>query len=193
MNDFEEENILTTDMPGELLLTVLSSVAQQEIETMSSHIRLGNKMKAERGEMIGFNGIYGYDVDCKHNKMTINEKAFFIDKTTGKNLLDSSTLNLNVKYESGLENPNLRIKLYRRLYDSIYSTGYEEVDLVNYFSNNLELANENEYYLDKNPVSEVNYFLYQKDNLKSGTYKLEILLYDKDTYVGSVYQYLIIK
>ena len=126
-------------------------------------------------------------------KMTINEKAFFIDKTTGKNLLDSSTLNLNVKYESGLENPNLRIKLYRRLYDSIYSTGYEEVDLANYFSNNLVKINENEYYLDKNPVSEVNYFLYQKDNLKSGTYKLEILLYDKDTYVGSVYQYLIIK
>ena len=126
-------------------------------------------------------------------KMTINEKAFFIDKTTGKNLLDSSTLNLNVKYESGLENPNLRIKLYRRLYDSIYSTSYEEVDLANYFSNNLVKTNENEYYLDKNPVSEVNYFLYQKDNLKSGTYKLEILLYDKDTYVGSVYQYLIIK
>ena len=71
---FEEENILTTDMPGELLLTVLSSVAQQEIETMSSHIRLGNKMKAERGEMIGFNGIYGYDCDTKKNLMTINEK-----------------------------------------------------------------------------------------------------------------------
>lgn len=61
-------------MPGELLLTVLSSVAQQEIETMSSHIRLGNKMKAERGEMIGFNGIYGYDCDTKKNLMTINEK-----------------------------------------------------------------------------------------------------------------------
>ena len=71
---FEEENILTTDMPGELLLTVLSSVAQQEIETMSSHIRLGNKMKAERGEMIGFNGIFGYDCDTKKNLMTINEK-----------------------------------------------------------------------------------------------------------------------
>ena len=71
---FEEENILTTDMPGELLLTILSSVAQQEIETMSSHIRLGNKMKAERGEMIGFNGIYGYDCDTKKNLMTINEK-----------------------------------------------------------------------------------------------------------------------
>ncbi|MGN1322881.1 MAG: recombinase family protein [Bacilli bacterium] len=31
---FEEENILTTDMPGELLLTILSSVAQQESETI---------------------------------------------------------------------------------------------------------------------------------------------------------------
>ena len=70
---FEEENILTTDMPGELLLTVLSSVAQQEIETMSSHIRLGFKMKAERGEMIGFNRVYGYDCNMKENKLTINE------------------------------------------------------------------------------------------------------------------------
>lgn len=51
---FEEENINTLDMAGELLLTVLSSVAQQESETISSHIKLGLKMKKERGEIVGF-------------------------------------------------------------------------------------------------------------------------------------------
>ena len=90
---FEEENILTTDMPGELLLTVLSSVAQQEIETMSSHIRLGNKMKAERGEMIGFNGIYGYDCDTKKNIMTINEKEAKVVRMIFKMYLEGNGCN----------------------------------------------------------------------------------------------------
>ena len=37
---FEEENINTLEMAGELLLTVLSSVAQQESETTSAHVKL---------------------------------------------------------------------------------------------------------------------------------------------------------
>src|SRR5574344_25655 len=57
---FEEENINTLEMSGELLLTVLSSVAQQESETISSHVKLGLKMKSERGELVGFNNCYGY-------------------------------------------------------------------------------------------------------------------------------------
>ena len=60
-------------MAGELLLTVLSSVAQQESETISSHIRLGFKMKRERGEMIGFNSCFGYEFDSKKQTMLIKE------------------------------------------------------------------------------------------------------------------------
>ena len=43
---FEEEGINTLEMSGELLLTILSSVAQQESETISSHVKLGLKMKS---------------------------------------------------------------------------------------------------------------------------------------------------
>lgn len=49
---FEEENINTLEMAGELLLTILSSVAQQESETISSHVKLGLKMKQQIGEQI---------------------------------------------------------------------------------------------------------------------------------------------
>lgn len=70
---FEEENINTMDMAGELLLTVLSSVAQQESETISSHIRLGFKMKRERGELIGFNSCYGYEFSENKKDMLIKE------------------------------------------------------------------------------------------------------------------------
>jgi len=71
---FEEEGINTLEMSGELLLTVLSSVAQQESETISNHVKLGLKMKSERGELVGFNNCYGYMYDSKTNKMTIVEE-----------------------------------------------------------------------------------------------------------------------
>ena len=45
---FEDENINTLTMDGELLLVVLSSVAQQEVENISSNVKKGLKMKTER-------------------------------------------------------------------------------------------------------------------------------------------------
>lgn len=52
---FEEENIDTLTMDGELLLTILSSVAQQEVENTSAHVKKGLKMKMEKGGgLIGF-------------------------------------------------------------------------------------------------------------------------------------------
>lgn len=70
---FEEENINTLDMSGELLLTILSSVAQQESETISNHVKLGQKMKTQRGELIGCNNCLGYRYDSETNEMTIVE------------------------------------------------------------------------------------------------------------------------
>ena len=70
---FEEEGINTLEMTGELLLTILSSVAQQESETISNHVKLGLKMKSERGELVGFNSCYGYSYDSKTNMMEIVE------------------------------------------------------------------------------------------------------------------------
>lgn len=77
---FEEENINTLDMAGELLLTVLSSVAQQESETISSHIKLGLKMKKERGELVGFSSCYGLHYDSKTHKMSVIEEEAKIVK-----------------------------------------------------------------------------------------------------------------
>ena len=107
---FEEENILTTEMPGELLLTVLSSVAQQEIETMSSHIKLGFKMKAERGEMIGFNRVYGYDCDTKANKLTINNKEAKIVRMIFKMYLEGQGCNRIASTLNEMEIPTPRGK-----------------------------------------------------------------------------------
>ena len=71
---FEEENLNTLTSAGELMLTVLSAMAQQESENISSHVQLGLKMKKDRGELIGYNGCYGYNYNIETKEITINEK-----------------------------------------------------------------------------------------------------------------------
>lgn len=48
---FEKENINTLDMNGELLLTIMSSLSQQEVESLSQNVKMGLKMKMKRGEV----------------------------------------------------------------------------------------------------------------------------------------------
>ncbi len=69
---FEEENINTLTMDGELLLTVLSAVAQQEVENTSENVKRGLKMKMRRGELVGFQGCLGYDYDSETKSLTVN-------------------------------------------------------------------------------------------------------------------------
>jgi DNA invertase Pin-like site-specific DNA recombinase/plasmid maintenance system antidote protein VapI len=70
---FEEENINTLTMDGELLLVILSSVAQQEVENISANVKKGLKMKMQRGELVGFHGCLGYDYDKENKTISINE------------------------------------------------------------------------------------------------------------------------
>jgi DNA invertase Pin-like site-specific DNA recombinase len=71
---FEKENINTLTMNGEMLLVILSSLAQQESESISANVKMGLKMKMKRGEMVGFNGCLGYDYDSDKKILTVNER-----------------------------------------------------------------------------------------------------------------------
>jgi len=71
---FEDENINTLSMDGELLLVVLSSVAQQEVENISSNVKKGLAMKMSRGEIVGFAGALGYDYDPQTKTISVNEE-----------------------------------------------------------------------------------------------------------------------
>ncbi|MEK3986398.1 recombinase family protein [Paenibacillus sp. FSL K6-3166] len=69
---FEDENINTLTMDGELLLVILSSVAQQEVENISANVKKGLKMKMKRGELVGFQSCLGYDYDINTKKISVN-------------------------------------------------------------------------------------------------------------------------
>lgn len=71
---FEDEKINTLTMDGELLLVVLSSVAQQEVENISSNVKKGLKMKMRRGELVGFQGCLGYDYHPEDKSISVNEE-----------------------------------------------------------------------------------------------------------------------
>ena len=71
---FEVEKI-NTMKDGEFLMTILSSVAQQEVENTSAYVKKGLKMKMKRGELVGFQGCLGYDYDVETKSLSINEEG----------------------------------------------------------------------------------------------------------------------
>ena len=85
---FEEENINTLTMEGEMLLTILSSVAQQEVENISANVKKGLKMKMQRGEMVGFKACLGYDYDKETRNLVINEREAEIVRYVFNRFLD---------------------------------------------------------------------------------------------------------
>lgn len=151
-------------------------------------------------------GIYYGDVSSDMDTLNINvldtvyglnlsmgDYTVLIDKD-GNNLNENNDLRFNLKYSSGLSNPKIRMSLYRRNYDSIYSTDYEIVDLQEYVNEDLTTTNKQyEYLLTDTPLSDISYKYTFKDDLKTGTYKFVISLYDNNTYIGDVYKYIIIK
>ena len=125
---------------------------------------------------------------------TANDGDLVINKDTGINDNETNTITFNINYSSGLLNPNLRISLYRRDYDEVYSKRYNLVDIKDYFSDTFEDTNlDNIYMLFNPPTSTMTKTLHLKNNLVSGTYKVLFSLYDNDTFIGSVYKYIVIK
>lgn len=69
---FQNDNICTIDTDSEMRLTIMSSIAADEVRKLSERVRWGHKRSIERGNVLGNNRIFGYDkIDCR---LIINEK-----------------------------------------------------------------------------------------------------------------------
>ena len=126
-------------------------------------------------------------------KVTLPDSSVIIDKDTGLTTSNNNALVFHIDYSSNLLNPNIRLSLYRRRYDEVYSTDYEKVNLLDYINNNLTDLGDNNYLLEATPLESMDKFIYLKENLVSGTYKFVFSLYDDDIYIGEVEKYVIIK
>ena len=69
---FEKENINTLDAKGEVLLTILSSLAQDESRSISENCTWGSRSRVETGKhKMSTKRFLGYDTD-ENGKLVIN-------------------------------------------------------------------------------------------------------------------------
>ena len=81
---FEKENIHTLESSGEILLTILSSLAQEESRSISTNIRWAMKHKFENGElMLNYNNFLGYTKDKNGNLIIVEEEAKIVKEIYG--------------------------------------------------------------------------------------------------------------
>jgi len=73
---FEEENINTMELQNELLLSIVSSVAQQEVINLSENVKYGIRQKMKTGEIVRNVKCLGYSY--KKGKLLVNTKEAVI-------------------------------------------------------------------------------------------------------------------
>lgn len=88
---FEKENINTLESTGELLITILSSQAQEESRNISENVKWGLKRKYEKGEVLAHR-MLGYGKDANGQLYIIPEEADVVRLIYGK-YLDGESFN----------------------------------------------------------------------------------------------------
>ena len=77
---FVNDNINTLSPDSELRLTIMASLAQDEVRRLSERIRFGMNRAIEKKQVLGNNSLYGYYKDRVNNKFVVNEKEGIIVK-----------------------------------------------------------------------------------------------------------------
>lgn len=88
---FEKEHINTLESTGELLITILSSQAQEESRNISENVRWGLKRKYENGEVL-IKRTFGYEKGTDKNLHIIPKEAEFV-RMIYKKYLEGQSLN----------------------------------------------------------------------------------------------------
>lgn len=111
---FEKENIKTLDSKGEVLLSILSSLAQDESRSISENSTWGIRRRFEQGKLhINHTKFLGYDKD-KNGNLVINPKQAKIVKRIYEDFLDGKGANRIAKdlELDGVPNWNGKAKWY---------------------------------------------------------------------------------
>ena len=78
---FEKENINTMDTKGEVLLTIMASLAQQESQSLSQNVKLGLQYRYQQGKVqVNHNRFMGYTKDEEGNLIIVPEEAHIIKR-----------------------------------------------------------------------------------------------------------------
>ena len=97
---FEKENINTLDAKGEVLMTIMAALAQQESESLSANVRLGIEFRNQQGKVqVNHNRFLGYTKD-ENGKLIIVQKEADIVKRIYAEYMDGASF---LQIKRGLE------------------------------------------------------------------------------------------
>lgn len=97
---FEKENINTLDAKGEIMLTIMASLAQQERQSLSQNVKLGYQYRYQQGEvMVNCSRFLGYTKDENKRLVIVPEEAEIV-KRIYREYLEGSSMD---KIKKGLE------------------------------------------------------------------------------------------
>ena len=89
---FEKENINTLDIKGEILITIMASIAQQESASISQNVAMGIRYKMQRGiGRINYTRFMGYTKDYRNGPLRIVPEEADIVRRIFREYLDGFT------------------------------------------------------------------------------------------------------
>lgn len=89
---FEKENINTLDAKGEVLLTIMASLAQQESESLSKNVKMGLQFRYQNGEVqVNHNWFLGYTKD-ENGHLIIDEDQAVVVRRIFREYLQGASL-----------------------------------------------------------------------------------------------------
>lgn len=102
---FEKESINTMDAKGEVLITIMASLAQQESESLSKNTKMGIQYRFQQGKvMVNTRNFLGYDKD-EDGHLIINPAEAEIVKRIFREYLEGASC---MKIARGLERDGIR-------------------------------------------------------------------------------------
>ena len=97
---FEKESINTMDSKGEVLLTIMASLAQQESQSLSQNVKMGIQYRYQQGKVqVNHNRFLGYTKDSDGNLVIEPEQAEIV-KRIYREYLEGKSMD---KIAAGLE------------------------------------------------------------------------------------------
>lgn len=137
------------------------------------------------------------------NAITVTSKDVMkiIDGETGLNEESSKQSNYRIVAVQSLENPNVRVSLYKRNITDQYDKSFSEINMNEVFSNTFDLpsfyglttSSLYEVMVSNYINSQVDFKVDYNDSLTSGTYKIVFRLYDDNQLIDEDFEYFIIK
>ena len=170
---FQADNINTLYADSELRLTIMSSIAQEEIRKISERTKFGFKRSVENGRVLGNDNIWGYDkID---GKLHLNEKEaemikFIFETYVNKKVgLRSIVIELNKAGFKNREGNIFCVSTVKRIIQNPKYKGYycgKKTERVDYKLSSVKKFNQENWilYKDDNVPQIVSEELWQQAN-----------------------------